>query len=81
MNGVAAILKGRARFKFGGEEIAGKDGKPSWNKAVLAKYGFVEPITVTPEASKLKVSPKDLKSLPATDETVTNSNVDATSLY
>lgn len=80
LQGVSSILKGKARFKFGGEEIAGKDGKPNWNKAVLAKYGFVEPITVTPEASKLKISPKDLKSLPTTDETVTSS-VDATSLY
>jgi len=81
LQGVASVLKGKARFKFGGEEVAGKDGKPNWNKAVLAKYGFVESVTVPTEASKLKISPKDLKSLPTTDETVTNSNVDATSLY
>lgn len=80
LQGVASVLKGKARFKFGGEEVAGKDGKPNWNKAVLAKYGFVESATVLPEASKLKISPKDLKSLPATNETV-NSSVDATSLY
>jgi hypothetical protein len=79
--GICSLFKGKARFKFGGEEVAGKDGKPNWNKAVLAKYGFVESVTVPTEASKLKISPKDLKSLPTTDETVTNSNVDATSLY
>lgn len=80
LQGVASVLRGKARFKFGGEEVAGKDGKPNWNKAVLAKYGFVESISVPAEQSKLKISPKDLKTLPTTDNTVA-SNVDATSLY
>ena len=85
LQGVATVLKGKARFKFGGEEIAGKDGKPNWNKAVLAKYSFyknggvAEPISNEP--TTLVVTQYDLKKLPTTDETVTNSNVDATSLY
>ena len=85
ITGVCSLFKGKARFKFGGEEIAGKDGKPNWNKAVLAKYSFyknggvAEPLSNEP--TTLAVTQYDLKRLPATDETVTNSNVDATSLY
>lgn len=78
---VAQVLTGKARFKFGGEEIAGKDGKPNWNKAVLARYGFVESLTVPQEQSKLKVTEKDLKKLVTSEETVVTTTASATDLY
>ena len=83
LNGVTKIFNGvTARWKFGGEEIAGKDGKPNWNKAVLARFNFVEPISISASESKLKISPKDLKSLPVTNDTVsTPSGVSTSDLY
>ena len=72
LNGVTKIFNGvSARFKFGGEEIEGKDGKQNWTKAVLARYNFVESLNVPTEMSKLKVGPKDLKILPTTTATET----------
>ena len=50
-----AIFAGKvARWKLAGEEIEGKEGKNNWFKAGIAGYGFIEPTTISDEASKLK---------------------------
>ena len=64
-----------ARWKFAGEEIAGKEGKGNWTKAGLAGYGFVEPVDTTP--SKLRFDPTnkyDMVKLPVADSEVPSSN-------
>jgi hypothetical protein len=59
-----------ARWKLSGEEIEGKEGKNNWFKAGIAGYGFVEPMSITAEASKLKFDDSnkyDMKRLAPSD--------------
>lgn len=80
LNGVFAGKA--ARWKFAGEEIKGgeaEDGtaKSNWWKAQLAGYGFVEPLSVSEEESKLTFNENDkydMKHLPLTDAPATVSN-------
>jgi len=73
---VAPLFQGKtARWKFAGEEIAGKEGKANWTKAGLAGYGFIEVLGTNP--SKLKFDPAskwDMKKLPVADSEVPSSN-------
>lgn len=73
-----SIFAGKAaRWKFAGEEIAGKEGKKNWFKASLANFAFCEPLSVEESDSKLKFDEDDkydMKRLEATDvETTTDS--------
>jgi hypothetical protein len=70
---ITPVFMGLAgRFKFAGQEIEGKiadDGtkKNNWFKAELAGYGFVEPLSVSADQSKLKFDENnkyDMKRLP-----------------
>tara|TARA_R110002012_G_scaffold74735_1_gene189379 strand:+ start:4311 stop:4907 length:597 start_codon:yes stop_codon:yes gene_type:complete len=63
------------RWKFAGEEIAGKEGKQNWFKAGLAGYGFVESVDTTPSKLKFDETNKyDMKRLPVADSEVPSSN-------
>ena len=64
-----------ARWKFAGEEIAGKEGKQNWFKAGLSGYGFVEPLDTTPTKLKFDDTNKyDMKRLPVADSETASSN-------
>jgi hypothetical protein len=58
LNGIFAGTAGRWKLK--GKEIAGKEGKNNWWKAEIAAFKFLEPVSVTDEASTL-VFDKDNK--------------------
>ena len=63
------------RWKFAGEEIAGKEGKQNGFKAGLAGYGFVESVDTTPSKLKFDETNKyDMKRLPVADSEVPSSN-------
>ena len=63
------------RWKFAGEEIAGKEGKQNWFKAGLAGYGFVEAVDAAPSKLKFDETNKyDMKRLPVADSEVPSSN-------
>jgi hypothetical protein len=75
------IFKGKvARWKFAGEEIAGKEGKQNWFKAGLSGYGFVESLDTSPSKLKFDETNKyDMKRLPVADsETVSSNGTTAT---
>lgn len=70
------IFKNKAaRWKFAGEEIAGKEGKQNWFKASLAGYGFVEALSTEPSKLSFDESNKyDMKKLPVADSETASSN-------
>lgn len=47
----------RLRIKFSGKEIAGKDGKQNWFKAVISGMNFAESLSTNP--TKLKFDPNN----------------------
>ena len=64
-----------ARWKFAGEEIAGKEGKQNWFKSGLAGYGFLETIDTSPSKLKFDETNKyDMKKLPVADSETASSN-------